>query len=220
MKFTTSFTAAALAHLACALPCATVTEYVDAVVSQTAAPSSIVSSSAVEIAPASSSAIESSVKSAPASSSVVASSSVAAVERPATTTGPVGYASLNGGTTGGEGGSTTTVSSFSEFTAAAEAEGAAVIYISGSISGDEQVRPTSDKSIIGLSGATLEGVGLYIKEVSNVIVQNLIIKDVIDDAVSIDQATNVWVDHLDLSSDLDSGKVSFNVAIRCSKEQC
>lgn len=125
--------------------------------------------------------------------------------------GPVGYASLNGGTTGGAGGTTTTVSSLSEFTAAAEAEEPMVIYISGKISGDaDSVRPTSDTSIIGLNSESgLEGVGLYIKEVSNVIVQNLAISKVLadnGDAIGIQEATNVWIDHCDLSSDLDHDK--------------
>lgn len=127
------------------------------------------------------------------------------------TDGPVGYASLNGGTTGGAGGTTTTVSSLAEFTAAAEAEEPMVIYVSGMLSGnDDSIRPTSDTSIIGLdSGSGLEGVGLYIKEVSNVIVQNMAISKVLaenGDAIGIQEATNVWIDHCDLSSDLDHDK--------------
>lgn len=132
--------------------------------------------------------------------------------------GPVGYASLNGGTTGGAGGTTTTVSSLSEFTAAAEAEEPMVIYISGKISADaEQVRPSSDTSIIGLdSEAGLEGVGLYIKKVENVIVRNLAISKVTadnGDAIGIQEATNVWIDHCDLSSDLEHDKDYYDGAV-------
>ena len=86
-----------------------------------------------------------------------------------------------------------------------------VIYVSGMLSEEgEQVRPTSDTSIIGLdSESGLEGTGLYIKEVSNVIVQNMAISKVIadnGDAIGIQEATNVWIDHCDLSSDLDHDK--------------
>ncbi|GAB7362826.1 hypothetical protein MBLNU230_g3129t1 [Neophaeotheca triangularis] len=240
MKFTASIAAAILAHLACAEPCYTVTEYVDAATEPTPAPWTGDYSSAVEEAPAFSSSVEeapaftsvveegpafpttveetpafsSVVEEAPAASSAVESpveaapgvDGVEAVDRPTTTSGPIGYASLNGGTTGGEGGSTTTVSSIAEFTAAAEADGPAVIYVSGEMSGTEVIRPTSDKSIIGLSGATLDGIGFYVKEVSNVIIQNLIMRNVIDDCVGIDLATNIWVDHMDLSSNFDNGK--------------
>ncbi|KAF2215349.1 polysaccharide lyase family 1 protein [Cercospora zeae-maydis SCOH1-5] len=124
--------------------------------------------------------------------------------------GPVGYASQNGGTTGGAGGTTTTVSSLAQFTAAAEAKEATVVYIKGTIKGDTQVRVTSDTSIIGLdSSSKLEGVALYIKDVKNVIVRNIASSKVLadtGDAVGIQKATNVWVDHCDLSSDLSADK--------------
>ncbi|KAK4502714.1 hypothetical protein PRZ48_006140 [Zasmidium cellare] len=127
-----------------------------------------------------------------------------------TSDGPVGYASLNGGTTGGAGGSETTVSSLDELTSAAEADGAAIIYVKGLISGEGQVRVASDKSILGVdSSSGLEGVSLYIKDVSNVIVRNLAISKVLadtGDAVGVQKSTNVWLDHLDLSSDMDHGK--------------
>lgn len=148
------------------------------------------------------------------------------VRRADTTDSPVGYASMNGGcvpptcpcnhlltyysTTGGAGGTTTTVSSLSAFTAAAEADGAAVIYVKGTISGDGQARVASDKSILGIdSSSKLEGVSLYIKDVSNVIVRNIAISKVLadtGDAIGIQASTNVWIDHMDLSSDMDHGK--------------
>ncbi|EKG11903.1 Pectate lyase/Amb allergen [Macrophomina phaseolina MS6] len=132
-------------------------------------------------------------------------------KRAAITDGPdVGYATLNGGTTGGAGGSTTTVSSLAQFTAAAEADGAAVIVVSGNISGAAKVRVGSDKTIIGKdSSAVLEGVGLYINKQKNVIVRNLSIKNVLaenGDAIGIQASQNVWIDHCDLSSDRDHDK--------------
>lgn len=121
----------------------------------------------------------------------------------------IGYASTNGGTTGGSGGTTTTVSSLAEFSSAAEADDAAVIVVNGQLSGSAQIRVGSDKTIVGASGASLTGIGLYIKDVSNVIVRNIAIKKVVaddGDAIGIQASTNVWVDHVDLSSDQDNGK--------------
>ncbi|KAB2574515.1 Pectate lyase [Lasiodiplodia theobromae] len=127
-----------------------------------------------------------------------------------TDTPDVGFATLNGGTTGGAGGSTTTVSTLAQFTAAAEADGAAVIVVSGAISGSAKVRVASDKTIIGKdSSAVLTNVGLYINKVKNVIVRNLTIKKVVadnGDAIGIQESENVWIDHCDLSSDQENGK--------------
>ncbi|KAJ3578933.1 hypothetical protein NPX13_g1637 [Xylaria arbuscula] len=121
----------------------------------------------------------------------------------------VGYATENGGTTGGAGGTTTTVSDLASFTAAAEADDAYVIVVDGAISGGYQTRVGSNKSIIGVNGASLEGVGLYIKDQSNVIVRNIAISKVLadnGDAIGIQASTNVWVDHVELSSDMNNGK--------------
>lgn len=121
----------------------------------------------------------------------------------------LGYASTNGGTTGGAGGTTTTVSDVASFSTAAKADGAAVIVISSNLSGADNIHVSSDKTIVGTSGITLDGVGLYIKDASNVIVRNLAIANVLadtGDAIGIDASTNVWIDHVDLSSDLDHDK--------------
>ncbi|KAK7700753.1 hypothetical protein SLS57_011977 [Botryosphaeria dothidea] len=132
-------------------------------------------------------------------------------KRAAITDSPdIGYATLNGGTTGGAGGSTTTVSSLAQFSAAAEADGAAVIVVTGAITGSAKIRVASDKTIVGKdSSASLENIGLYINKVKNVIVRNLTIKKVVadnGDAIGIQASQNVWIDHCDLSSDQDNGK--------------
>ncbi|CAI4213864.1 unnamed protein product [Parascedosporium putredinis] len=105
----------------------------------------------------------------------------------------IGYASTNGGTTGGKGGSTTTVSTFAQFTAAAKVSGKLNIVVKGTISGADTVRITSDKTVVGASGSQLQGVDLKVKADSG-------------DAIGIDASTNVWIDHCDLSSDLNNGK--------------
>lgn len=58
----------------------------------------------------------------------------------------------------------------------------------------------------------LSGVGLRVISVKNVIIRNLTIKKVLaaaGDAIGIQAASNVWIDHCDLSSDLDHDKVCF-----------
>jgi pectate lyase len=120
----------------------------------------------------------------------------------------VGYATLNGGTTGGKGGSTTTVSSFAQFTAAVSGDDAKIVVVSGAIASTGNVKIGSNKSIIGKSSAAkLSGFTLTVKDVKNVIIRNLAISKVIGgDAVAIQASTNVWIDHLDLSSDRDHDK--------------
>jgi pectate lyase len=125
----------------------------------------------------------------------------------------VGYCTQNGGTTGGAGGSETTVSSVEDLQAAASAEGPAIIFVSGSISGAATVDVSSDKTIIGLPGSSIEGVGLQASGVSNVIFRNLKIGKVLaeyGDAIRILGTTNVWVDHCDLYGDRAAGKDDYD----------
>ncbi|CAI7594499.1 unnamed protein product [Penicillium glandicola] len=122
-----------------------------------------------------------------------------------------GYASQNGGTTGGAGGTTTTVSSYAAFTSAVTGDSAKVVYVSGAITKTaDQVRVGSNTSIIGKNAnAVLTGFGILVKEESNVIIRNLGVKKVLadnGDAIGVQKSTNVWIDHCDVSSDLDHDK--------------
>lgn len=123
----------------------------------------------------------------------------------ATEVATVGYATLNGGTKGGAGGATVTVSSLAALESAAGDNTAKIIIINGVISGSKSVKVGSNKTILGKnSGAALNGVGLRINKQKNVIVRNLKISKVVasaGDAVAIQASKNVWIDHLDLSSD-------------------
>ena len=56
----------------------------------------------------------------------------------------------------------------------------------------------------------LNGVGLRVIDVSNVIIRNIKISKVLasaGDAIGVQAAHQVWIDHLDLSSDRDHDKV-------------
>jgi pectate lyase len=55
----------------------------------------------------------------------------------------------------------------------------------------------------------LSGVGLRVFRESNVIIRNIVISEVLaaaGDALGIQEASNVWVDHVELSSNLDHDK--------------
>ncbi|BGP48209.1 hypothetical protein JCM10450v2_004081 [Rhodotorula kratochvilovae] len=125
---------------------------------------------------------------------------------------PVGYASLNGGTTGGAGGSETTVSDLSSLRTAVKGDSAAIIYINGVIKGDgETVKVGSNKSILSKNGGGKDGLtggGFMIKEVSNVIIRGLALSKspAPTDLIGVQESTNVWVDHNTFTSSLDVDK--------------
>ncbi|GIF75218.1 pectate lyase family protein [Asanoa siamensis] len=111
-------------------------------------------------------------------------------------TGLVGWATQNGGTSGGGSASATTVTSASALTSAVGASGAAVIRVSGTISCSGMIRVRSNKTILGNSGATISGCGFTVNGDRNVIIRNLTFRAWDDDAINVEQsATNIWVDH-------------------------
>jgi pectate lyase len=135
--------------------------------------------------------------------------------------GMEGYATISGDghgpTTGGAGGPTVTVTSLSALESAAASSGPEIIRVNGLFSGSGEVPVTSNKTIIGVgANSGLTGIGLSIQgkkgaNVFNVIVQNMNISKVAastgdGDAVHIQYADHVWVDHNNLSSDMSHGK--------------
>jgi len=119
--------------------------------------------------------------------------------------GPIAYASLNGGTTGGAGGRVVTVSTGAQLAAEVKGVTPVIIYVNGTITlantSPENVlyvKEVSNISIIG-QNADLNGIGFKVKDSSNIIFQNLKIHHTENsengDGIEIDGSNNVWVDH-------------------------
>ncbi|WP_316810117.1 immunoglobulin domain-containing protein [Pedobacter heparinus] len=121
----------------------------------------------------------------------------------------IGYAMVNGTTTGGAGGSVVTVTTFNDLKAAAEGNTTPlIIQVSGSITGAGLIYVKSNKSIIGLQGSVITGAGFGVYDgMNNVIFQNLTIKDVetYTNIIVKNGSHHVWVDHCELSSDRTHG---------------
>ncbi len=133
---------------------------------------------------------------------------------------PVGWATQNGGVTGGGTATPVIVSNYTELQNAINNASVKMIHINGTIdvSGKRiNMQDQSGKSIIGLSGARLitndltkENSGVfYIKRVNNLIIRNVIFEgpgayDVDGyDLLCLDNCQNVWVDHCEFYDGLD-----------------
>ncbi|RAO67487.1 uncharacterized protein BHQ10_003499 [Talaromyces amestolkiae] len=146
-----------------------------------------------------------------ASSYALAAPAEPPVKRASVSDAATGYASLNGGTTGGAGGTTTTVSSYAALATAVTGDNKKVIFVSGTITQTaDQIRPGNNTSIIGKdSSAKLVNFGILVKKASNVVIRNLGISKVLaanGDAIGVQYSNNVWIDHVDVSSDRDHDK--------------
>ncbi|MDX3070041.1 pectinesterase family protein, partial [Streptomyces sp. ND04-05B] len=124
---------------------------------------------------------------------------------------PHGFASLDGGTTGGAGGKVVTVTDQAALARYASAEEPYVIRVAGSIDVapfGSDIDVASDKTIIGVgdTGEIVHGELHLNPGTSNVIIRNLTIRDsyvegdwdgkTTDfDAIQMDSADHVWIDH-------------------------
>ncbi|KAJ3491907.1 hypothetical protein NLI96_g347 [Meripilus lineatus] len=122
----------------------------------------------------------------------------------------VGFASQNGGTTGGAGGSTVTVTSLAALRSAVAGTSPKIVKVSGIIQGDgEVVEVGSHTTVLGVgSNSGLTGGGFRVKKGTNVIFRNLRLSKSPKptDLIELQTATNIWVDHNTFSSDLDHDK--------------
>jgi pectate lyase len=124
-----------------------------------------------------------------------------------------GWASQSGGTTGGDGGPSVLVTTSSQLSAALAKSGKYVIYVQGTITGYSTYNVTSNKTIFGLPGATVQGY-FNLVGISNVIMRNLIVRGQSCssynackagiDAIHLEKSTHhVWLDHMDIADGQD-----------------
>ncbi|MDO9634544.1 MAG: Ig-like domain-containing protein [Paludibacter sp.] len=122
----------------------------------------------------------------------------------------VGFATLNGGTTGGAGGTEITVTTYEQLKAAVFGTSPKIVYVVGKIEvvgGGDAIEVGSNTSIIGVGNtAMISQVQLYLKNASNVIIRNLKFtalgstKGSDSDCISIattssGKCSNIWIDH-------------------------
>lgn len=120
---------------------------------------------------------------------------------------PVGFGEK---TTGGLGGRVVTVDNINDFKKYAQSKEPYIILVKGVIDTSKeqaQVNIESNKTILGITpDASIVGWGIYLKNVENVIIRNLTIKNTFEnsknDAITIESSKNVWIDHCTLSSDM------------------
>ncbi|KAL4865197.1 pectin lyase fold/virulence factor [Aspergillus spectabilis] len=153
-----------------------------------------------------------------------------------------GFASLNGGTTGGKGGRIVTAKKLDDLIRYAASTEPLIIRVDGMIKAKPfgfEVPVKSDKTIIGVGTKSgIEEGGLNINSQKNIIIRNLKIHGTYDgknwagkegdyDAIQIDNSTNIWIDgnHLtemgdgliDLRKDTDYVTVSKNLIEKHNK---
>ena len=115
---------------------------------------------------------------------------------------PIGWAEVEGGTTGGKGGPTVRVTDEAALVQHLKGNEPATIVIAGPIALQATVRVGSNKTIFGEGDkAVLTGADLHLSKISNVISRNLAIHDSADDAINVEgRSHHIWIDHCDLSA--------------------
>ncbi|WP_165310725.1 pectate lyase family protein [Vibrio ziniensis] len=144
--------------------------------------------------------------------------------------GLVGYATLNGGTTGGEGGEVVYATTGTQINEAmcnrAAKDTPIIIYVTGTINHDNttkvtgncnttdseiEIKGVSNISIIGTEdGAIFDEIGIHLRDTSNIIIRNIHVRNVKKsgspisnggDAIGMESGvSNVWIDHMELEA--------------------
>ncbi|KAJ6643898.1 putative pectate lyase A [Pseudolycoriella hygida] len=123
-----------------------------------------------------------------------------------------GFATQNGGTSGGAGGPTVNVNTEAQLINAVTDNNPRIVRVTGSItlSGTTRVRVGSNKSILGASSnaGIHRGGGLLLESVRNVIIRGIRCSFVRapNDCVEISRTTNVWIDHCEFWADQNNGR--------------
>jgi pectate lyase len=111
---------------------------------------------------------------------------------------PVGWATVAGGTTGGQGGQVVTVTNKTEFTNAVSGTTPRIVQVVGTIHGDYNIPNVgSNKTIVGIGyDARIVGFSVKVSDLDNVIVRNLTFQGAMpQDGLICRRATHVWIDH-------------------------
>ncbi|SFR65406.1 Pectate lyase [Marinobacter daqiaonensis] len=139
----------------------------------------------------------------------------------AVASGPVGFASLNGGTTGGAGGETVTVRTGAELYDVLKeqrnSDTPLTVLVEGRITPDNtgeskiDLKDVRNVTVLGApGGAEFDGIGIKLSRAHNIIIRNLIIHHVDTgdkDAISVEGgSSNIWIDHNELYASLDVDK--------------
>ncbi len=134
----------------------------------------------------------------------------------------MGYAMVNGKTTGGQGGQEVTVTTLAQLKAALGDNTPRIIYVSGTIkgAGQDPIYVKSNKSIIGKSGAVLHGLQFFVFGVNNLIFQNLTFRNyVVYAAIQIkEKSHHIWIDHCDFGNDRTHGWEHWGKDITITRE--
>lgn len=142
-----------------------------------------------------------------------------------------GFAAMNGGTTGGEGGTVVTATTGNQIIAALKAKPANTplkIYVNGKITPSNtseskiDIKDVSNVSIVGVgTNGEFDGIGIKIVRASNVIIRNLKIHHVNTgdkDGISIEgPANNIWIDHNEIYNSLNVDKDYYDGLVDAKK---
>jgi pectate lyase len=126
-----------------------------------------------------------------------------------------GFATLNGGTTGGEGGATVTVTNRTAFRDAVNLAGPRIVQIDGAIDiGISIFRDKTNKTIIGLgTNAMLYG-NLQFQNCTNMVIRNLNLLYPAGDAMTVqDFSEQIWIDHCSFG---ESGDGQLDITHGCN----
>ena len=129
--------------------------------------------------------------------------------------GPVGFVNYNdgiNGITGGMGGSVVRVNNRTDLATYAGSATPYIIIVEGKLEGNglnrqkDIIEVASNKTIVGVKGAELAGIGLNIQGKENIIIRNLIIHHADPDGIAARDSHHIWVDHCDVYSQDEADK--------------
>ncbi len=143
----------------------------------------------------------------------------------------VGFAKLNGGTTGGAGGPSVTVTNGIDLQNAIKQGGPRIIYVNGTITPSNSgslskidVKEVNNISIIGAgANGEFDGIGIKVWKASNIIISNIKVHHVLigdKDCISIEgPSNNIWVDHCELYNQFQGvGKDDYDALLDAKAE--